>query len=286
MRNDLFSFSELLSEFNLLLDEVSRNFSEPVRKTDQEVEELIARLRQSPDIGRTFYLIARTTSVQLSHFVRVDEYLPITSGFDADDYLALIHPDYIDDYLQLAIACYLYFTEPQHRMGIEPLGMSYRMIFPLKLKDNRYHSALMEVFPLQMDKENNTISHLNKYTILHAFDEEKPPAMFSELSHNYDLRAILNRALERVKNLHSVFRPTPLEKLILETHFLHPNFSNPEIALHVERERENINKQHKNILKKARESFPGYNPENIKEFVNALEKYGYFDELRPQRISA
>ena len=271
--------SKLLAELNLFLDKLTSHYSEPVNKTDQEVADLIKKIEQSTDIGRTFYIVASAISVDYSHCVRAHDYLPVSTNFNANDYIALIHPEYKRDYIQWAVACYAHMAEPDVRAQVKPLTISYRTVVPIKLKDNQYHWTCMEAFPIQFDKNGNMITHLNKFTILYVLDEQNKVPLFNEISNNQFLKRSLNKAVWNTKIMHAFFKPTPSELEILKVYVQYLHFSTADVAKYLNTSIHNIRKHQTNIITKAKSSFFGYHPANTKELVDTLITYKYFESV-------
>lgn len=245
-----------LERFNTYLDQLSKGYSQPVTRTEEEVETIICQLEQSP-LANNFYTVASTLDTRQRYHVRAMDYLPLPKEFfTSDAYIQLIHPAYLVEYLEWARATYAYVAEKSKKRLMEPMRMSFRMDFPLKLKDGKFYWTQIEAYPLQLDKDNNMITHLNAYKVIKPYEETgRRQPLAGEIWDTHFLDEVWTRELNRQKSLQRPFVPTPTERRILDLLYLNPCLSNKEIAAALEKDLNTVNQHHKNILAKARESF-------------------------------
>lgn len=248
-----------LERFNTFLDQLSKGYSMPVTKTEEEVQTIIRQLEQSP-LGNNFYTVASTLSVEQAYYIRALDYLPLPKEFfTSDAYIQLIHPAYLVEYLEWATATYAYVAEKSRQRQMEPMRMSFRMDFPIKLKDGKngkFYWTQIEAYPLQLDKDNNMITHLNAYKVIRPYEEtRRRQPLAGEMWDTQFLDEAWTRGLNRQKSLQRPFVPTPAERQILDLLYQNPCLSNKEIASALGKDPNTINQHNKNILAKARESF-------------------------------
>lgn len=269
--------NEAIITFNSLLDHLSQTVTEPVAMTDEEVKAYIEMLREKHVTTERFYIVASVLSTQLPYHIGALEKLDLASAFfDADDYLRLIHPDYFEDYILYSCSAYEYITLRKEELA--PLRQSIRVTLPLRYKNGKYRWTRLAILPLQMDKERNLITHLNCYTVLESFSEKEPhrPLKFDIWEENH-YRVIeleqWTQELQRLRNTKLPFRLTRMEQTILDIIRENPGFRNADLAETLQKKKNNIEKHNKNILAKAKESFPMLFSENKKVRLRELSEY-------------
>ncbi len=260
------------------MDKVSSTCTEAADLTDADARAFAADLRQNTAPGNHFYIGAKTTSIDIPFQINAQEYLPLGGIFTADEYMEIVHPDYLVDYLEWALAAYACLIAGELAPIVKPLKVSYRIEFPAMLKNGRYHWMLMEAIPFQVDRNGIMLTHLNKYTPLRAFEGGPKRELSGELWEGSFLRPDWTRLLRKERLTHAYFLLTPVEREIIDLHHRNPAFKNRDIAAALGKQENNVERHQKNIIAKAKESFPSLAPASIKELVAFLEPYGYFDD--------
>lgn len=276
---------KLLSSFNAFLDGLSLYFSEPVRLTEEEVREHIRRLEQRPLPRNDYYIVASTLSIDLPYHVNVIEKLPVQREFfNADIYLQLVHPHYFRQYLEWAWAGYRYIDKKSKRGELEPFNVYFCISFPIKMRNGKYHWTRMEVCPLQVDKDHNMITHLNRYTVLEPYDEKPEKPLIGEIWDENFLNENWTKELGREKFFHlSVFVLTPVQRQIVDIFYQNPGYTNRDVAAALNKKLNTIERHNKDILAEAKESFPNFDDlkiKTVKKFARFLHDYNYFDGVQ------
>lgn len=272
-----------LTNFNIFLDGISAHCSEPVNMSEREVQEYMEKIRQSPNAIGEFYMVGDVTTVNIKHQVNSEKFLPLGLIFTADEYIALIHPDYLVGYLRWAMACYSFIDEVANMHAPLALGMYFRITFPLRYKDGNFYWTLMDAVPLQVDKNNYMLTHLNRYVKLNVFGSAPKYQLQGEILGNNHFNApqwMQALYAKMARRADAFSRLTPAEKKILLCIFRQPSKTVKEIAQALQKDEETVKRQRKSILLKAKENFPKMDVKNMKELVSFLEPYGYFDTLQ------
>lgn len=271
--------NEAIITLNSLLDHLSKTVTEPVEMTDEQAKAYVEMLGEKHVTTERFYIVASVLSSQLPYHVGAVEKLALpTAFFDADDYLRLVHPDYFEDYILYSCSAYEYIFLKKEEMELAPLRQSIRVTIPLKYKNGKYRWTRLAILPLQLDKERNPVTHLNCYTVLEPFSEKEPhrPLKFEIWEENH-YRVVeveqWTQELQRLRNTKLPFRLTRMEQTILDIIRENPGFRNADLADALQKKRNNIEKHNKNILAKAKESFPMLFSENKKVTLKELSEY-------------
>lgn len=270
--------------FDNYLTQLTANYGEAVSMTDEEVSDYMTRLENDPPFGVDFYMVMGSISNDITYPIGVKENLPLPRGKFRDiDYLQLVHPDYMIDYLEWAQACYT-FVDGLSRIGqMEIRRTSYRLTFPILRKDGEYWWVRMGVTTLQLDASNNVITHLNSYTFISPFDDnEIPRPLIGEIWGEAPKALIENytRELRKQKSLLRLFQVTDTEMDILKISSRHPNYKSADIASMLNKKTNTIERHRRNIIAKAKDAFPIFHDRQrltIKEIAQLLKSQSYFD---------
>lgn len=270
--------------FDDYMNQLTANYSEAVMMTDAEVRESMKRMAEDPPFGVDFYMVMGSVSNDITYPIGVKENLPVPRGKFRDiDYLQLVHPDYLIDYIEWAQACYT-FVNGKSRLGqMEARKTSYRLTFPILRKDGEYWWVRMAVTTLQLDANNNVITHLNSYAFISPFDEkEAQRPLIGEIWGEAPkaLLASWTRELRKQKSLIRLFQMTETERHILEISSRYPDYKSADIASMLDKKTNTIERHRRNIIAKAKDAFPAFHDRQrltIKEIADLLKSQYYFD---------
>jgi hypothetical protein len=262
-------------EFDRYMTQLTRDYSEPVTLTDQEMREYLNNT-QLP--GVDFSMVMGSVSNDVICLNGVKEHLPIHARIIHDsEYLKLIHPDYLLDYLHWAQAGYR-FVDAKSKLGeLETLRTSFRLTFPILKKNGEYWWVRMAVTILQLDKDNHVITHLNRYHFIWPFNHiEKRIPLMGEIwleMPSVEL-AQWTRELRRHSNQIRSFTITNTERHILELVSRFPDYRSSDIASALNKKTNTIERHRRNIIAKAKEAFPAFEDRSrltIKEIAQLLK---------------
>ena len=270
--------------FDDYMNQLTAKYTEAVKLTNEEVQESMKRLEEELPFGVDFYIVMSSVSDEITYPIGIRENLPVPDGKLRDiDYFQLIHPDYMIDYLEWAQACYT-FVDGKSRLGqMEARKTSYRLTFPILRNDGEYWWVRMAVTTLQLDKNNNVITHLNSYAFISPFDEKEIPRPLIGEIWGEAPKALLTswtRELRKQKNLIRLFQITETERHILEISSYHPDYKSADIASMLSKKTNTIERHRRNIIAKAKDAFPVFQDRQrltIKEIADLLKSQHFFD---------
>lgn len=272
---NILQLGKLIIENYFFMRALTRHIDKPVRLTEKDCQKVFEDLRANPLMPQKFALVLNIKTQEIEFHLNTEKFLTYKGVFDLKKFFQLLHPDFIMDYLKWGQSVYTYVIQNRHLL--DPLNQNARITIPLKLSDGQYHWVQQEALPLQADKDNNLVSHLNIYTVLHEMDEKENVQLSSRLYNNgFEVK-------EWTQMLWKDFftrRPFDLtEELQRIIYLLHQDMTldNKAIAEHLGKSKHTIDKQNKHILARAREAFPTQTFETIKDLVRFLNEIGYFD---------
>jgi hypothetical protein len=189
----------------------------------------------------------------------------------------LVHPDFMEDYLKWGRATYAYILE-RREADIEPLNHSTRMTIPLKLTDGKYYWVLQEAIALQIDANGNLVTHLNIYTVLNEMIGKDDVVLIGRLYNDgFEMKEWTQTVWKDFFTTRPFELTTEHQKIV---NLLNENIelSNTAIAEILNKQKNTIDVQNKQIMMRARESFPSHTFGNIKDVVRFLREINYFDD--------
>ena len=166
--NTVFLMSQ--SDPNAFLNLISEAFPEilkadiqnPVNLTNEDLEALLNRYRNSkqnfPDLA--FWILFRVPDFSIRESGGLLHSLE-GSFSTTKEFFRLIHPDYVEPYLNWGLAAYKMALNK--KAEIKPMATSYRVSIPLRTHDGSYCWYSQHATLVQFDADGNIISHLNTY---------------------------------------------------------------------------------------------------------------------------
>jgi hypothetical protein len=103
-----------LQQFNAFLDEMSKEFSEPIIPNEDEVALVFERVRNLHPLSKQFYMVAKSTDITIPFHHNIEPYLPVKGKMNSDKFLNLLHPSYAADYLRWGLAAYTFVHSQRH----------------------------------------------------------------------------------------------------------------------------------------------------------------------------
>ena len=268
-----------LAQFNYLAIEMAKDFGDPVKPTPAELEAFYERIRARAHIPNQFYLTENMKDIEVPFHWNTEPYINIKGKINADKVSELIHPKYLSDVLQWAMAGYACTVAYKHLLLAH--SHYYRITFPMELRDGKYHWVQIDAVPLVFDEDGNFLSHFNTYTVLNRpFDEKEKVAIVADITANIFPDEQLTRELRKMRFDRHPFYLTKSQKEIVDTKWQNPELTNAGLAELLGKDKDTIDAQNKQILAKAKESFPARFPPDQKHTVNDvvefLEGMGYY----------
>ncbi|MBL7814751.1 MAG: hypothetical protein JNL70_07070 [Saprospiraceae bacterium] len=268
-----------LQQFDDYLWELFKDITETVTPSPLELEAFYEEVRSRKNLNGQFFLVMSTIDNGIHFHWNTERYFN-SSDLKSDlSFLEMIHPDYLTDYLQWGIAGYAFVLENKHI--IEPFKHIFRMIYPIRLKNNQYYWVQMEIFVLGLDKNGNVTYHFNTYTILSKpFFEKEKSAIIVDVSIEGLRDEDLTKELKKWRFTKQPFVLTKSQRQVLYIKRKQPNLTNAAIAALLNKDKETVDTQNKQILAKAKESFPSYfdttEKRTVTDVIEFLEELSYF----------
>ncbi|MEM7572916.1 MAG: hypothetical protein AAF433_08445 [Bacteroidota bacterium] len=107
------------------------------------------------------------------------------SHLDFQGWLGLIHPDFIEIYLEFGVAAYQ--AGLKFKAEIKNGGASYSINVPIKRLlpngEEEYWLVKQTAYPFEFDANDNMVSHLNTYTLISRFQKYVPMPPFVLINH-------------------------------------------------------------------------------------------------------
>jgi hypothetical protein len=273
---NLISLGKTIIQNYFFMKALNHKLGEPVRLTEDECEKVFSDLKADKMMAQKFALVYDLKNVSVSFHFNTEKFLSYKGAFDLNKFFMLVHPDFMELYIKWGQAIYSYLMQQNHTI-LEPLNQCTRVTIPLKLADGQYHWVLQEALPLEVDAENHLVSHLNIYTVLHPMEKGEKVVISHRLFNNGFEEKEWTKMVWKDFFTHRPFELTPEHQKI--AHILNENLelSNTAIAAILNKQKNTIDVQNKQILMRARESFPNQTFVHIKDVVRFLREIDYFN---------
>lgn len=279
-------FADLIS----YIDEVIKGHGEPLRPLPHEIEELKKQIinnpaNNNPRLQKNFFLMERVEGEILFAF-NVDRYLGLEGEFDLMTFLSYIDDgsfswDYLKDYLSWAKCAYSFAKKTFKDIDTDKFAFKIRM--PMRCGDGRIYWVLQEVRPLETDKDNNLISHINTYTISNLYKEKSPIGLVGEFYFDDEYQDEWNKTISESRFTIKPFTPSRIQKDILHYFYKQPNATLKSCAEELKYPVNTLKKyisdsqRKQGIIDMAKISFPKTPNSNLKDVVAFLDKIGWFN---------
>ena len=271
-----FTLTTTIAKSIYLLNKRTVAFGEPVHWTNEEASNFLNTLPQNPLMNNRFALASNIKLAKVFYQFNVDEYLGIDSTLSVEGYFRLIHLDYLEDYLKWGEIVYQHAQEQRH--ALEPMQQCFRISFPMKLKNKQYYWVLMEAYPLQLDAENNMISHLNIYTVLNRFIANEKIPLVGDMWSGHQQQTDWTHDIWKKYTTKKTFILTPAQSEIVNLLSNNLELTHAELATLLGKSKNTIDIQNKQILARARETFGNQYFTTVKDVVKFLKEMQFFQE--------
>lgn len=269
---------------NAALAELSKDFTEPVRPTPLELEAFYESIRNRKDISNQFFLVEglKEEYEVIPFHWNTETLLDFRPPLTDTQFVGMFHPKYLPDILQWALAGYICTVAYKHLILWQ--SHYYRITFPMKLKDGKYHWVQLHSTPLTYDKDGNLTTFFDTVTILsRPFIEKEEAPIMADITANVFPDEELTREIRRMKFTIHPFYLTKSQLKIARIKRQNLSLTNAEIAEMLGKDKDTVDGQNKQILARLKESFPLRFPPDKKytlsEGIQFLEEVGYFDLL-------
>jgi hypothetical protein len=280
----------IFTDLMAFCDELILDYGEPVRPTKDEIEKLKEDIVNSSStinsrLQKIFYLIERVDGeILFAH--NIDKYLGITPPFKIMEFLSFINDgsnnfDYLSDYLAWAKTTYSFVKKNIKGTDINDVAFKIRM--PMRCADGRVYWIQQESRILEIDKNDNLISHINLFTIGNHYNEKAPIGLQAELFFNESYQEEWSKTIAENRFSIKPFSIMPIQKDILCYFYKNTSATVKECANDLAYPLNTIKKyisdcqRKQGIIDMAKVSFPTMKISKLKDVVAYLDKIGWFN---------
>ncbi|HUM89053.1 MAG TPA: hypothetical protein PKV50_05940 [Prolixibacteraceae bacterium] len=274
----------------LFVDELIKDYGEPVEPDDTELEKLKNIIITSPasndhHLSKNFYLIERVAGeILFSH--NVDKYLGLENDFDLITFHSSIQDGlhgwhYLKEYLTWGKVAYLFFREIKQKDEIH--RYSFKIRLPIRLKDGQIYWVLQSSSPLELDKNKNVISHINSYTIGELFAEKDIVLLVGGIFKDGFYCNEFSQLYLENRYAVSPFVLSAPQKSILKYFYKNPDKTLRSCSETLKYPVNTLKKyisdcqRKQGIINKAKTSFPSIPFVHLKDVISYLERTGWFN---------
>lgn len=284
------SLEMIFADLFLFIDELIKDYGEPVSPSPKNIEALTQKIIENPAnndpfLQKHFYLIERVSG-EITFSYNVDKFLGIEGDFDLMTFHSRIQDGvsgwhYLKDYLTWGKVGYLYFKEIAKHDDL--CKYSFKTSFPMMFHDGNVFWVHQETFPLELDANNNLVSHINNYTIGQRYREISPINIIAEFYRDGIFCDEWNRLYAENRYAVKPYLLSPVQKQIITYFHQNPKAAKEECANFMRYPLNTLKKyisdcqRKQGIIDKTRISFPEIKIHNLKDVVKHLESIGWFD---------
>jgi hypothetical protein len=286
MKNLELIFTELMA----FCDELILDYGEPVRPSIEFINKLKEDIvnnssNNNSRLQKNFFLIERVEGeILFAH--NIDKYLGLKSPFNLMEFLSYIDDGsgdwtYLSDYLAWAKSTYSFVK--RNIKGTDLYEVAFKIRMPMRCVDGRVYWIQQESRFLEIDKNDNLISHVNTYTIGNHYNEKAPIGLQAELFFNESYHEAWSNAIAENRFSIKPFSIMPIQKDILCYFRENPTATVKECAVDLSYPLNTIKKyisdcqRKQGIIDMAKVSFPSIKISKRKDVVAYLEKIGWFN---------
>ncbi len=279
-------FFELMEFCN----ELVKDYGEPIKPSKEEIEKLkediiTSSSNKNAHLQKHFYLIERVDGEILFDY-NIEKYIGLKSPFNLMDFLSYIDDGtsdwtYLLDYLAWAKSAYSFIDKNLKNTDLYNVDFKIRM--PMRFSDGNVYWILVESKFLEVDKNNNLLSHINTYTIGNHYNEKSPIGLQAELFFNESYQEEWSKTIAENRFSIKPFSIMPIQKEILNYFYNNPSATIKQCAEYLSYPLNTIKKyisdcqRKQGIIDMAKVSFPSIQISKLKDVVAYLEKIGWFN---------
>ena len=188
---------------------------------------------------------------------------------------------YLKDYLTWGKVGYLYYKEITKHDDLRKY--SFKTRFPMMFRDGSVFWVHQETFPLELDANNNLVSHINNYTIRQRYREMNPINIAAEFYRDGVYCEEWNRLYTENRYAVKPYMLSHIQKKIISYFHQNPGTTKAECAEALKYPLNTLKKyisdcqRKQGIIDKTRNSFPEIQIQKLKDVVKHLESIGWFE---------
>lgn len=249
---------------------LTKDAGEPVNWSQSEVQAFFNSLGENKIMPNRFAFAFDIRLNRTIFMMSLDKYIDFKGHFTVEDYFRAIHLDYLEEYIKWSFAIYLHARSVKDIL--QPMEQCSRVALPMKLKKIGYHWVLVEAYPLQMDNNNNMVTHLNIFTPLRPFDHREKIPLVGDLWNKHVRDEEWTQEVWKKIYTSRTFVLSPAQGRIVDLLLENPELTNAQIAERLGKQKNTIDVQNKQILARARECFPLHSFNSVRDVVYVLNE--------------
>jgi hypothetical protein len=269
----------IFTDLMAFCDELILDYGEPVRPSMEEIEKLKADIINSSTnnnsrLQKRFFLIERVEGdILFAH--NIDKYLGLKSPFNLMEFFSFINDgsgnwDYLSDYLAWAKSTYSFVK--RNLKGTDLYNIAFKIRMPMHCADGQVYWIQQESRFLEIDKNDNLISHVNSYVIGNHYNEKSPIGLQAELFFNESYQEEWSKTIAEnrfsIKPCYFYKNPSATVKACAD------DLSYP---LNTIKKYISDSQRKQGIMDMAKVSFPSIKISKLKDVVAYLDKIGWFN---------
>jgi hypothetical protein len=267
---------KIINDYNFYLKTIQKGLEEPFNISMEDLLHQVSNLNGRNHTTNQFYIGISNHPIQFFYEYNTDRYLEYQGKMNNDKYLLLVHPNYLEDFILWKKIFYSYTNTIKGELI--PFKDFIRITFPIRLIDKRYYWVQCEITPVQFDNKNDMVSHLNTYTILHKYNPRQSHPLLVDFWKNNYADEKFTKELHKHRFTKKPFYLSKEERKIMDVLLNDPKTTNENIAKYLNKTKNNIDMQIKNLLSKARKNFTTEKFKTKNDIAEFLNKLGYFDD--------
>ncbi|MBN2165597.1 MAG: hypothetical protein JW717_04915 [Marinilabiliaceae bacterium] len=283
------SLNIIFKDFFAFIDDLVKDYGEPVSPTNDEFEQLKKKIVELPSnqnnhLPKQFFLVERVAGeILFSH--NLNTFLYLKDGFDLMQFHSYIDDgtgswSYLKEYFTWRKATYLFFSSIGKRYDIQKFAFKVKL--PMRFIDGKIYWIIQESRPLELDSQNNIISYINTYSIIEIYKENEQIDLTFEIHYDNLYHDEWSNMLAENKYAIRPFAISSIQCDILKYYQTNTAANSVNCANELKYPRYTIKKyisdsKNKNgIINMARASFPHITFNDLKDVVRFLEKIAWF----------
>lgn len=280
----------IFTDLMAFCDELILDYGEPVKPSMEEIEKLKADIINSSSnsndrLQKRFFLIERVEGeILFAH--NIDKYLGLKSPFNLLEFFSYINDgsdnwDYLSDYLAWAKSTYSFVKK--NLKGTDLYNVAFKIRMPMHCADGHVYWIQQESRFLEIDQNDNLISHVNSYVIGNHYNEKAPIGLQAELFFNESYQEEWSKTIAENRFTIKPFSIMPIQKDILFYFKDNPTATVIKCAedlsypLNTVKKYISDSQRKQGIIDMAKVSFPGVKVSKLKEVVAYLDKIGWYN---------
>lgn len=253
---------------------LTKDYGEPVNWSPIQIHAFFNSLGENHMMANRFAFAIDLKLNRPFFTMNMEKYLDYIGELTVEKYFNHIHIDYLEAYIKWSLSVYLHVKNKKDLLV--PMEQCSRIALPMKLKKTGYHWVLSEIFPLQMDKDNNMVTHLNILTPLRPFDSREKIPLVGDLWNKHIRVEEWSQDVWKKFYTSRTFVLSPEQRRIVDALLQNRDLTNAQIAQQLGKQKNNIDVQNKQILARARECFPLHTFETVRDVTNVLDELAFF----------